>query len=88
MEQLRKEKNETPPYVVFTITDGEGQDSTQDQTGSPSAGIHQTNWDLRYDSPFPVKLKNDKFDPTAFVFFFNACCAREIQRQHGYGGQR
>jgi len=29
-----------------------------------SKGIHRANWDLRYQSPGSVNLKNDKFDPT------------------------
>ena len=64
MEQLRKEKNEIPPYLVFTIKDASGE-TVRRITQQPAAGINTADWNLRYDSPFPVRMKDKKFDPTA-----------------------
>ncbi len=64
MDRLRREKNEVPPYLVFTVKDASG-DVVRRIMQKPEAGIHSVNWDLRYDSPFPVRLKEDAFDPTA-----------------------
>ena len=39
MEELRKEKNEVPPYLVFTVKDEAGE-TVRKITTKPSAGIN------------------------------------------------
>ncbi len=61
-EELDKEKNETGPYLVFTVKNAQGE--TVRKIYKPAAkGIHRVNWDLRYVSPQPVRLNGDKFNP-------------------------
>ncbi|MBC8319207.1 MAG: glycosyl hydrolase [Bacteroidetes bacterium] len=59
---LEAEKNETGPYLVFTINDEEGN-VIRKIYEKPSTGINRINWDLRYKSTSPVRLSSDKFDP-------------------------
>ncbi len=59
---LDAEKNETGPYLVFTIKDDDGN-VVRNIYKKPSTGINRINWDLRYKSSNPVRLSNDKFDP-------------------------
>ncbi len=61
-EILAAEKNETGPYLIFTIKDEEGN-VVREIYKKPSTGISRINWDMRYKSTYPVRLKNDKFDP-------------------------
>jgi hypothetical protein len=61
---LKTEEREVAPYLVFTITDETGFVVKRINT-SASEGINRINWDLRYDSPFPVNLSKDKFDAAA-----------------------
>jgi len=64
--ELRAEKNELPPYLVFTITDQ--QDRVVRRIYSrPSKGLNRTNWDLRYAGTSPVYGNGSKFDPFAEV---------------------
>ena len=63
-EDLRKEEEEVPPYLIFTIRDTEGN-IVRKINKNPSEGINRINWDLRYDNPFPVRVKDNKFNPTA-----------------------
>lgn len=59
---LDAEKNETAPYLVFTIKDEE-RNIVRNIYKKPSSGINRVNWDLRYKSSNPVRLSKDKFDP-------------------------
>jgi len=61
-EILDAEKNEVDPYLVFTIKD-DGGNVVRNIYKKPSTGINRLNWDMRYKSSNPIKLKNDKFDP-------------------------
>jgi len=61
-EELQKEKNETGPYLVFTIKNKAG-DVVRKIYKSAVKGFHRANWDLRYLSPSPVQLKKGKFNP-------------------------
>lgn len=61
-EELDAEKNETGPYLIFTIKDEDGN-TVRNMYKSASKGMHRINWDMRYNSIRPVSLKNDKFDP-------------------------
>jgi photosystem II stability/assembly factor-like uncharacterized protein len=61
-EILDSEKNETGPYLIFTITDEKGN-LVRQINKKPSKGINRINWDFRYNSIRPVKIKDGKFDP-------------------------
>ncbi len=61
-EALRNETLEEPSYLLFTITDENGQ-VVNKITSKPQEGIHRINWNLKYDSPFPVKKELKEFDP-------------------------
>ena len=59
---LEAEKNEADPYLVFTIKDEKGN-VVRNIYKKPTVGINRLNWDLKYKSPSPIRLNNDKFDP-------------------------
>jgi photosystem II stability/assembly factor-like uncharacterized protein len=61
-KEQRDEKMVEPMYLLFTITDAQGNELRK-ITKKPSKGISRVNWDLRYTSPYPVKAKGGKFDP-------------------------
>lgn len=60
-----KEKEEVDPYLIFTISDIDGN-VLRKINQKASKGINRLNWDLRYDSPFPIRAK-DKFNPTSNI---------------------
>lgn len=62
-QELRKEKAELSPYLMFTIKDESGN-VVRKITKPASKGIHRANWDLTYSGVQPVRVK-DKFNPTA-----------------------
>jgi photosystem II stability/assembly factor-like uncharacterized protein len=59
--QLRAEKEEIKPYLIFTIKDSDGN-IIRKLAKSASKGINRINWDLRFENPSPVEAK-DKFNP-------------------------
>lgn len=61
-EILDAEKNETGPYLIFTIKDDQGN-IVRNMYKKPSKGMARFNWDMRYNSIRPIWLKDDKFDP-------------------------
>ena len=61
-EQLDKEKNETGPYFVFTIKNKNGVIVRKIHKNA-AKGINKVTWDLRYSTPDPVRLKDDKYNP-------------------------
>ncbi len=63
-DQIRKEKAEIPPYLLFTIKDADGN-VVRKLTKSASKGINRITWDLKYENTSPVRLQKDKFNPTA-----------------------
>jgi len=63
-EQLRAEKNEIAPYLVFKITDASGN-VIRKITKAAGKGIQRENWDLRFESTSPVKAAKNKFNPLA-----------------------
>ncbi len=63
VEELRAEAEEKAPYLVFAISDDEGN-VVRKIISSASAGINRVVWDLRYESPSPISLKDNKFEPT------------------------
>lgn len=60
-DELRKERFEVSPHLIFDIADKEGN-FIRRMTKSAAAGIQRTVWDLRYESLYPAKGKK-KFDP-------------------------
>ena len=62
-ETLRMEADEKAPYLIFKISDDEGN-IVRKINSLASAGINRVVWDLRYESPSPIKLKDNKFEPT------------------------
>ncbi len=60
-EELRLEKEEKSPYLIFSITDEAGN-VIRKITMSAEKGINRVVWDLRYYSTSPVSVK-DKFNP-------------------------
>ncbi len=62
-EELREEKDEKAPYIVFTVTDESGN-VVRKLTQSASKGINRMVWDLNYHSVNPVS-ESAKFNPTA-----------------------
>jgi len=65
-DDLRKEKREKAPYLLFTVRDESGN-VVRKLTKSASKGIGRITWDLRFPSVSPVNLKKDKFNPAAKV---------------------
>jgi hypothetical protein len=63
-EQLDAEKNETGPYLIFSIKDKTGTE-VRKLFAKGGKGIQKINWDLRYEATGPVRLKGDKYNPTA-----------------------
>jgi photosystem II stability/assembly factor-like uncharacterized protein len=62
VEELRMETDEKTPYLVFRIFDEESAE-VRKINSSASAGINRVVWDLRYESPSPINLKDNKFEP-------------------------
>ncbi|HSD62362.1 MAG TPA: hypothetical protein VLB50_01150, partial [Ignavibacteriaceae bacterium] len=59
--ELRVEKEEIEPYLVFTIKDDAGN-VIRKLTKAAAKGINRINWDLRYENTNPVEV-TDKFNP-------------------------
>jgi photosystem II stability/assembly factor-like uncharacterized protein len=53
-DQLREEDQEEKPYLLFTITDNEGNVVRRIKTSSRK-GIHRITWDFRYPSTDPPR---------------------------------
>ncbi|MFL6375380.1 MAG: VPS10 domain-containing protein [Pyrinomonadaceae bacterium] len=50
IEELRKESEEQPPAVIFTVADSEGK-VVRRMTAPAGAGLQRATWDLRYTPP-------------------------------------
>ncbi|MBE0654760.1 MAG: glycosyl hydrolase [Bacteroidales bacterium] len=61
-EQLKMEANQLDPYLVFTVTDSDG-DVVKNIHMKPSAGINRAVWDLKYQSPYPPRRPITEFNP-------------------------
>jgi len=61
--ELRAEKMEIKPYLIFTVYDDSGN-KVRKISKPPVKGINRVTWDLKYNSLNPVKLKKGKFNPT------------------------
>lgn len=62
VEELRAEEKEIKPYLIFTITDEQGNEVRR-LTTAASKGVNRITWDLRYSGTYPIGLKNNKYDP-------------------------
>nr|MCU0339218.1 glycosyl hydrolase [Spirosomataceae bacterium] len=63
IDSLRLEDNQPAPYLLFTITDAEG--NTVRRLKAPAKkGLHRLTWDFRYDAPDPVNFNEP--DPMNF----------------------
>ena len=62
MDELRAEKNEVKPHLIFTITDADGN-IIRKLTKGVSTGINRLNWNLKYPSTSPVDLGKGKYNP-------------------------
>ena len=62
MDELRAEKREIKPYLIFTITDEKGN-IVRKINKSYSSGLKRMTWNLMYPAKSSVRLKNDKYDP-------------------------
>ena len=61
-QDLYEEANEQSPYLLFTITDENGNE-VRKLTKKAVNGMHRITWDLQYLRAEPI-LPLDKFDPT------------------------
>ncbi len=57
-EELKAEDEEQKPYLLFTITDNEGN-IIRRMTAPAVKGIGRTTWDLAYPAPWPVSERTD-----------------------------
>ncbi len=55
-EALRTEDREQAPAAVLTVSAADGQ-VVRRITGKAEKGLHRLAWDLRYQSPAPIRLK-------------------------------
>lgn len=62
MEEIRAEKNEIKPYLIFTITDEDGN-IVRKINKSYSKGLQRMSWNLRYPAMNSIRLRNDKYNP-------------------------
>ena len=63
-DELRAEDNEEKPYLLFTISDAEGN-VVRKLTTSPKKGINRITWDFRYQDISSVRLSENKYNPLA-----------------------
>jgi photosystem II stability/assembly factor-like uncharacterized protein len=57
-EEMRAEDNEEKPYLLFTITDEDGNVVNRLKTNA-SKGVKRMTWDFRYPSPAPVRIRGN-----------------------------
>ena len=50
IEELRAEAEETPPTVIFTVTDSDGK-IVRRMSAPAGAGVQRATWDMRYTPP-------------------------------------
>ncbi len=58
-EELKKEMEEPEPYLLFTVTDEDGNTVRKIKTKGKK-GVNRIVWDFRYDKFTPVKLNEKK----------------------------
>ncbi|HAN18670.1 MAG: glycosyl hydrolase [Bacteroidetes bacterium GWC2_33_15] len=61
-KELEDEAKEIAPYLIFTITDEQGN-VIRKLTKSASKGVNRITWDLQYSNTFTLQLNDKKFNP-------------------------
>jgi len=61
--ELLEEERELEPHLIFVITDEDGK-FVRRITTPATKGVNRITWDLRYQNLRPVRVKDNKFDPT------------------------
>jgi len=62
-DDLRAEDREAPPAALLTISGADGQ-VVRRISGDTEKGLHRLTWDLRFQNPAPIRLKqSDERDP-------------------------
>ncbi|MCD4696323.1 MAG: hypothetical protein K8S16_08805 [Bacteroidales bacterium] len=64
LEELRAEKNEVKPHLIFTITDENGK-VIRKLSEDIGEGINRVNWNLRFPGTRPVNINDGKYNPTS-----------------------
>lgn len=59
-DELKAEKSEEDPYILFTIKDASGN-IVRKLTTNPSKGVNRIHWDLRTASTDPINLSKPAF---------------------------
>ncbi|MEM9324393.1 MAG: glycosyl hydrolase [Bacteroidota bacterium] len=59
-EELKRERMEEDPYLLFTVKDDRGQ-VVRKLTSKPSKGLNRATWDMRYASDAAVNLSKPSF---------------------------
>ena len=57
LEQWKAEKDELPSYLIFTITDGQGNFVREIRTGL-SKGLGKITWDMEYPATYTVSARD------------------------------
>ncbi|PKQ65524.1 glycosyl hydrolase [Labilibaculum filiforme] len=60
-KEMEEEAKEVAPYLVFVVKDKDGNEVRR-LTAKAQKGINRSNWDLRFQSLYPVK--DEEFVPT------------------------
>ncbi|HOW25897.1 MAG TPA: hypothetical protein PK711_09525 [Bacteroidales bacterium] len=60
--ELIAEREEIPPYLVFTVTDA-GNNIVRHIYETPKKGIQRVVWNMRYQGLSPVNVQAGQFDP-------------------------
>lgn len=56
MDDLRAEDDESSPYLLFTITDGNGEVVRRMRASAGGTGVKRITWDFRYASTAPAEI--------------------------------
>ena len=65
LDSLREEDNDTDPFILFTISDKDG-DIIRHLKVPSKKGMNRITWDFRYGSPAPI---NNRFTPAPDQLF-------------------
>lgn len=60
--ELKKEETEIASYLIFAITDENGN-TIRRLYSKPAKGLNRINWDLRHTGSSPVGRREGRFDP-------------------------
>ena len=60
-DKIRMEDDELKPYLIFTVSDADGQ-VIKNIKAEPKKGVNRIYWDYRYPALTPVQLEKPSFD--------------------------